>query len=363
MPSGGRQARAGLGDHHEALLRAVRPRWCRSGARTRRRVKLVRPSRHRSPFSRSCPPPVATSPSATRYPAIVCPVGALRLEQVAHPVDVAGDRGEVAVGLQGGSRRSDKSGEDPACCTMLAISASAPVRPLRAQGVHRVDRAAAGDIRRDLHRRAVDLVGQSAERAVRRCQARAGLGDHHEALLRAVRHRWCRSGARTRRRVKLVRPSVTSVAVQPKLPPPSPQPPAQRHPIPGNRLSGRRAGLEQVAHPVDVAGDRGEVAVGLQGGSRRSDESGEDSRLLHDAGDIGVGPVGGTSRRCPVRAFIALIERLPVTLAVICTAGLSISWISGAVRQPRAGLGDHHEALLRAVRHRRCRSGARTRRR
>ena len=29
-----------------------------------------------------------------------------------------------------------------------------------------------------------------------------------------------------------------------------------------------------------------------------------------------------------MRAFIALIERLPVTFAVICTAWLSVSWLT-----------------------------------
>ena len=52
---------------------------------------------------------------------------------------------------------------------------------------------------------------------------------------------------------------------------------------------------------------------------------------LHDAGDVGVSAASAWS----LRAFIALIERLPVTLAVICTAGLSISWVR-APREPSA---------------------------
>jgi hypothetical protein len=117
------------------------------------------------------------------------------------------------------------------------------------------------DICCDLHCRAVDLVGQSAEGAGGAASgdwlACAGLGDHHEALRAA--------GPRG---VGQVREFVGAEAggarwhidaVQLELPAARSRT-AQSHAEPGNRLPGRRTRVEQAAHPKGVAGNSGEVA-------------------------------------------------------------------------------------------------------
>jgi hypothetical protein len=73
-------------------------------------------------------------------------------------MDVANFRGEFAVGRQGASRRSGEAVEDPGL--LHDAMPASPPSACSAQGVHRIDRAAAADIGRDLHRLAVDLLDE-----------------------------------------------------------------------------------------------------------------------------------------------------------------------------------------------------------
>ncbi|MGA8192476.1 MAG: hypothetical protein WB902_03810, partial [Acetobacteraceae bacterium] len=202
-----------------------------------------------------------------------------------------------------------------------------------AQGVQRIDRAGARHVRRDLQCGAVDLL---AQRTI--APARAGLGDDREALLRTV----------CARRIGQVRELVggeagaarDAAAVQQQLTAAV----AQRHPVSGDRLARRCARLEQSTEPQYVAGGGGEVAIGQHGGSRRSRETAEYPSLLHDADNIGVlarrrGAQGGHRvDRATAAGGRGDLHRRAVNLLAQRAVGAS-----------RAGLGDDHQALLRAI--------------